>query len=105
MATPPRRRSRTRSKHSPNAPRHSRRAYVAVERLWGRLADFLGAGPAKATTPTFMLAPRRLEPRRMLDAAGAAMALETVAVSTALTPASDEAATGPAAAGLKDKEK
>ena len=36
----------------------------------------------------------------MLDAAGAAMALETVAVSAALTPASDEAATGPAAAGL-----
>ena len=36
----------------------------------------------------------------MLDAAGAAMALETVAVSAALTPASDEAAAGPAAAGL-----
>lgn len=100
MAIPPRRRSRTHSKRAAVTPQHRRRAFVAVERLWGRLADLLGAGPTKATTPAFTLAPRRLEPRRMLDAAGAAMALETVAVSTALTPASDEGATTPPVVNL-----
>ena len=100
MATPPRRRSRAHSKRAANSPQHRRRAFVAVERLWGRLADLLGAGPTKATTPTFTLAPRRLEPRRMLDAAGAAMALETVAVSTAFAPTSDDAATTPPVANL-----
>jgi len=100
MATPPRRRSRTHLNRAANSPQHRRRAFVAVERLWGRLADLLGAGPTKATTPTFTLASRRLEPRRMLDVAGAAMALETVAVSTPFAPTSDDAAATPPVANL-----
>src|SRR5262245_27337310 len=97
MAIPPRRRSRTHSQRSAKSPQHRRRAFVAVERLWGRLADRLGAGPTKQSTPTFNLAPRRLEPRRMLDAAGGAMALEMVAVSTAFAPSSDSADAPPVA--------
>src|SRR5690606_23584683 len=88
------------SQRTASSPRHRRRAFVAVERLWGRLADLLGASPGKPTTPSFTLAPRRLEARRMLDAAGPALALETVAVSAAFTPASDEAAATPPVANL-----
>jgi PKD repeat protein len=46
---------------------------------------------AAETPPTFTLAPRRLEPRRMLDAAGGALALETVAVSAAPDSTADDA--------------
>jgi PKD repeat protein len=65
-------RSRSRRRSSPalSAP-----PVRGVERLWGRLVDLFGRRePLSATA--LVLAPRRLEPRRLLDAGAASLALE-----------------------------
>src|SRR5262245_4097323 len=70
---PRRRNSSTRSRRAKRPP------VVGVERLWTRLADlFRSERTAAKLATTAVLAPRRLEPRRMLDAGAAALALETL---------------------------
>jgi hypothetical protein len=91
MATPPRRRAHARHQRVVGSARGPR-GVVAVERLWSRLGDLLAGRSTAPPIPTFTLSPRRLEQRRMLDAAGGALALETVAVATAL--ASTDEGTG-----------
>src|SRR6185295_2544738 len=60
---------RTRSRRT--SERRHRQPVRGVERLWGRLADLFGPHDAHTLATTVVLAPRRLEPRRMLDAGAA----------------------------------
>ena len=82
------------------SPRSTRSPVVRVERLWGRLTDFFRNRTPHSLATQAVLAPRRLEPRRMLDAAAAGLLLETLDYSAdyvqtasdpaSLTPASND---------------
>ena len=66
----------TRSPDRRILPSRKRRRVVSVERLWQRLAELFTTGDEYARATALVLAPRRLEPRRMLDAGAAGLALE-----------------------------
>ncbi len=69
-----------------------RQPFVAVERLWTRLSDLFASQPKTALATTAVLAPRRLEPRRMLDAAAPGLALELLDLSGDFVQAGPDAA-------------
>src|SRR5688572_33246043 len=63
---------------------------AARSRRRRRLADLFGHGADPNAATRVQLAPRRLEPRRMLDAAAPALALEMADLSSEYVQASDD---------------
>ena len=77
MAATPRRRSNAPS-HGTRGPGRAGRSFASALRLWSRLGELLLRRPAHDAATALVLAPRRLEPRRMLDVGIGALALETL---------------------------
>jgi PKD repeat protein len=64
------------SRRGRSVPHRQRRSPRSAEGLWGQLSDLFGARDDAWQATALTLAPRRLEPRRMLDAGAAALALD-----------------------------
>ena len=86
-------------RHSHGHPRLRR-----VERLWGRLADLFAPREAGPPSTTAVLAPRRLERRRMLDAAAPGLALDLLDTNEFVQAGQDFTAIGASITELRIEE-